>query len=820
MDTRQVRQQENQPTPTGQDPAPSARDSVPPVMPPVTAPLERHAAVPVPNEITAHPGNPTAAVEGDSSPAAPEVPSAPIAIDADELARLVAALQAHARRRQPLLMAAPNDPQEAVLRAACLTLIGGPSELGTDISPSPLRDQVYATLRDAGSQDIPEVHVCRLWLSCAAGEGGVHAVDSLVALVQASLWEPMQALAYRALAYYGRRHVLAEVLPQEGALSLAQADAWLEATHATDIVARWTERIMRAPDSPLPPAVCERWTALLTSETALACGDHPAVTEDALASLAALADPHPPRTYAEAETQRLAARAAAALARARLARWRDDGGALTSPAGRLLPAWERGYLQALTHWQRHDDEAAALVLQDALEQNPHQTSIRLALASLLAARSPEVALHMLVHAEPTREVYAMQAALLARLGRYGEAEDALTHCAGCPAAGSEPARCSWARGRQQFRQQEQALRTALAEHRADWHTAGMAWRTTDVGARQKTLQEARQLFVAHRELTFLTAGQSWRRSLIEQRVARGVHEVGTIPLVGDALFFRAAAFIDTLPERAVRDFQTLLRQRGWVDAERRVGGGRIIFVGDALWRLGQFDEAIRAYELASASRSLQAHERLALALVNAEVRRSAGLDAISRAVGRAVELAPTSPWPQLLAALGLLMAGEVEATMSHLDAAAACGAPESICRGLRAVCTALSGRAVLAEEDLVALHLTVVADAIVRLVCDEGTEPARIEAFVRAFGDEWIAWCPTDPQRTARRLLAAWCDRGNWDEVLEYVDRLERSALPWAKELAALVRVRHALESASRGALEAADRALQELETWLQSGPE
>jgi len=251
-----------------------------------------------------------------------------------------------------------------------------------------------------------------------------------------------------------------------------------------------------------------------------------------------------------------------------------------------------------------------------------------------------------------------------------------------------------------------------------------------------------------------------------------------------------------------------------------VGGGRIIFVGDALWRLGQFDEAIRAYELASASRSLQAHERLALALVNAEVRRSAGLDAISRAVGRAVELAPTSPWPQLLAALGLLMAGEVEATMSHLDAAAACGAPESICRGLRAVCTALSGRAVLAEEDLVALHLTVVADAIVRLVCDEGTEPARIEAFVRAFGDEWIAWCPTDPQRTARRLLAAWCDRGNWDEVLEYVDRLERSALPWAKELAALVRVRHALESASRGALEAADRALQELETWLQSGPE
>jgi hypothetical protein len=53
--------------------------------------------------------------------------------------------------------------------------------------------------------------------------------DALVALAREYLWEPVSALAHRALAHFGRRADLADLLPREGPLSFAQAEAYLEA---------------------------------------------------------------------------------------------------------------------------------------------------------------------------------------------------------------------------------------------------------------------------------------------------------------------------------------------------------------------------------------------------------------------------------------------------------------------------------------------------------------------------------------------------------------------------------------------------------------
>jgi hypothetical protein len=193
--------------------------------------------------------------------------------------------------------------------------------------------------------------------------------------------------------------------------------------------------------------------------------------------------------------------------------------------------------------------------------------------------------------------------------------------------------------------------------------------------------------------------------------------------------------------------------------------------------------------------------------------------AITRAAEQVAALAPASPWPPLLAALGRLIVGEAGEALTHLRAAEERGAPERACRCLRAVCAAASsGAAALTDDDLTALHLPVEVEAIVRLLCGPGEASTRLDGFVRTLGAGWISCCPIDPAIAARHLLATWCEAGQWEQALTLADELTHSGRPWAQELWTLTHVRHALERASRGELREAERELQALETPPQSG--
>ncbi len=212
-----------------------------------------------------------------------------------------------------------------------------------------------------------------------------------------------------------------------------------------------------------------------------------------------------------------------------------------------------------------------------------------------------------------------------------------------------------------------------------------------IDADDKALQKAIQLFTVRRELNSLTNRQGWRGSVIRQILERGRREISNIPLVGDALFFRTAAFMDDDHEQSVKDFKRLIRQRSWVEKEQRAGGGMLIFVGDSLLNMGQADDAVHAYELAMVSPQAEVKERLAVATVYAEILRREDSNAISRAADRATDLAPDTHLPQLLAALGLLISGDGDAAMSRIDIAEKLGASETACRCLRSICTSEFG---------------------------------------------------------------------------------------------------------------------------------
>ncbi len=304
------------------------------------------------------------------------------------------------------------------------------------------------------------------------------------------------------------------------------------------------------------------------------------------------------------------------------------------------------------------------------------------------------------------------------------------------------------------------------------------------------LEEARRLFAAHRELRSLPAGRNWRRAVLKQEIEAGLRRTGLSPLEGDALFFRSCVLADGSPEQAIGDLRKWLGQPDSVETDRRRGGGRLIVVGDLLLKLGQFDDAAYAYRLID-DPSQAIRDRLAVALVCAEVIRGSGPEALARAAVAGCQLAPASPWPPLLAALGFVIALQGDDAIAHVEAAERRGASEAACRSLRAVCDALGKAAVAQEGDPTARGLaTTGAEVVLRLLCGPGATPDRLQDFIRATGEGWIDLCPTDPEPTARLLLAAWCDEGNWDKAVSFADRLVQSGCPWAARLATLVRLR------------------------------
>ena len=736
-------------------------------------------------------------------------------IDQDDLAALVAGLEAHLASRRPTSTSAAADHDDALLRAVCLTLIAGPSELGVHGGVSSRGDEARAVLDAAGDEAPFEVRACRLWLSCAAGDSGDDVRRLWTVLAREPLWPPVQALAFRALAFYGLRSVLAGVVPREGRVSLAEADAWLDAAHLEDHDPSWVDRLSAESGDPWASSIRDRWTTLLATEAALWNPEEPH-------DLAALTDirprDHTALTFAEVELGRVATRATAAIARARIARAEDGDELLSSVAGCRLPIWEREYLRGLGRWQADDQEAARAALGRALAANPYQSCVRRALAALMAPASPDVALEVLSEdTAATRESLIACAGLLARAGRYDESERAL---ASAGTAGFDAVRVSWRLGRAQSQRRGLSLHAALAERRRDWKAADVAWLATG-GGRDKAVQETRRLLAAHRERAGLGTGQSWRRDILTQRVDRASRELGAIHLIGNALFFRAAAVLDASPDRAARDFEALLRQSSWVEAERRVGGGRLVFAGDALLRSGHVDAACRAYRRASDTPSAELVERLAVAGVYAEIVHRSGPEAIANAAARAADTAPASAWPQLVAAVGLLTDMDAGGVRAAAAAAESRGAPEPVLRLLRAVCDVLAGAApAVTDDDLAALRLPAGAAAIIRFLCATGMDTARVTALITALGDQWIVHSPVDPAALARRLAAALCRAGTSPAALEHADRLERSGQDWAMALAGHVRVVAALQRAAGGELQDADRALACVEASLVPGRE
>ncbi len=748
----------------------------------------------------------------------------------------------------------------------------------------------------------PEYKVARTWLSLALQAGGSAEqgqlssppqgwIMELVELARSqgnALWPPAQAWIYRALVWAERRDLLGKILPEQGLLTLPQADAWLESAfvegrgwengddlspHGDDLAPQRlldaaTERLqatetilLRNEPGDYPEVVAQYWWELIRLESLAAAGER-GIEED-LADLSSRiqesALQEPAESWIGKELRRLAGRALAALVRLRLGMHRGDGGALLSPSAAWLARWEFAFLGGLAAWQRKDGVAAEANLREALRDNPHSTSVKYALAVFSAEQTPdrepgrgdgsgrrgesaEYALELLNSCLPSYAVRVARAGLLARLGRYSEAEAELSP--GQDVLISEGMRYLWPRALEQARRQEALLKTALAERAGDSSQASLFWRKAFAGSRASNgLEDARQAFSAWVELAQPRQKMNWRRRVVQQRLEKGRQELFKLNAAAspDVLFFRAVVTTDFEPTLAARDIKMLLKRRPWVEKELQVGGSRILWLGDAALKMGQLELAQRAYDwLENEGLSFGEPEerfgrpdqllakRRALANLfqvvasdefqSKDLLGEAGLESAFSEVVKAWD-GQNVQEPCLMALIGWILSmgqslaresQDFEATLSR---ARQSGMEDEVCLALDFLS---SGRI---SPNLAIENLKQFPQAVRPLLvfnCGQSPEVERIRTFMDWAGRDWVSLSPVALQRIAAQVVKDAVPP-QYDRALSWVgDNLGSLANEqWVQELQSWIRLHQALWLGRQGELEAAvnelHRAVNEL---------
>jgi hypothetical protein len=478
----------------------------------------------------------------------------------------------------------------------------------------------------------------------------------------------------------------------------------------------------------------------------------------------------------------------------RIARRLDVAAIMEGEQANGLPVWERDYLLGLSQLADNHREEARVHLENSWRMSPRQGFIAIALAGLVAPRAPEEALAFLATAEPSRQVLIARAALLARCNRNQEAQLCLDKSQILP---GEAARFCRPAARNHYTRLAGVLAVSLLERCGQWQRAATAWASAGTaGGLPATLLKAREYFHVTRELAGLLPHQSWRRSLLLQKISRCRHDLGRAVLNGDALFYWAAGNCHDDPAEAVKGFRRLIRQRAWTEAQQRVGGDRLVIAGDVLLRQGDDAVAGHAYTLAHISGHPEVVERLAVAKVMG---------------GEKPEIAAATWYPPLLAALRFAATDRMAEAAGALAAANALQAPEVLCRIVENIVTGSFLGSVLTEEDLAGLALPATLAPVVRLLAGPGSLAERAAVYLAAHGLEWSRGCPLSPTILAATLAEHLCTLADWPRAMAAADGFLASGDPALHDVGLLLRVLYSLGQAEGGDVLAAEASLSSI---------
>jgi hypothetical protein len=590
--------------------------------------------------------------------------------------------------------------------------------------------------------------------------------------------------------------------------TLAEVDGWLEAALTGGMPVGWRTAVAEAAPGPHMADDVDRWRRLLLAEGALAEGDAAAGLDVIFKSLASK-----PGAASSDAGRRIASRAAAALVRLRVAQGSGLWDVLDWAAFAALPAWERLYLRGWVEWRDGNLGAAEQALRGSLAEDAGRGYVRLALATLRSRQSPDEALTLIEPAQPTFDVLVSRAALLLRLRREDEAQFILAQTRPPARLAREPLRYDSARAHVERDRQCVLLLAGLAERQGRWLEARSLLRSPVLAGGRAGAIDARLAFSAGQELRRSSGNRPWVREEAGQLVRRHLSVAASAPLGGDDLFHRGWARLAVDPASGLADLRSLRQQAGWVASQQRLGGRRLVAIGDALLGLGNVTEAVRAYETAGPACPEAAERlefaRLALALTGTGAAAKPGPSAPS-----AEDSIVRNPWLCALRALHMAMAGETGPALAGLAQVRRSAKPDlgGILPGDWTVTVAAGS---VGSRSAAASELSRGAlDAALRLVFGPEKSGERAAAFIAFLGEKWVDYCPTAAEAVARLYLAGLCARAKWAEAATWVRGLVSRGLPWAADMAALVDVQRGLAAAVAGDF---DQAKSLLGPWVRA---
>jgi hypothetical protein len=700
---------------------------------------------------------------------------------------------------------------------------GSPLELGIGVQAVPASvEEAQRELAAAAECTWPEVGACMAWLRLlveAEQSSSPPPADlqTLVSCASQSSWFTVRALACRALVFYDRRQealaLVADhsVSEQTTGMDLVMAEARLEAGQFhnqawNDLLRPVTELCL-----PLPTVVAEAWRQLLNAEISLAQGVEPGAAMPVLRALVESITPLPAAsiTYAYQEQQRLAARACAAHIRLALAQEQVEQAAqwLEHPAITALPRWERAYLQGLAAWQRGARTEARGHLEESLAANPYQSRVRVELGVLLATDEPEAALAFLATLPEAPDAAACRAAIHTRMGHLAEARNTLAMLDRTDIY--LPGRLVWPAAQAERQRRGWLLRAEVAEHYSDWQQAMVYLEQAQrISAQDVSLFRARRLWLRYQQAEQLSNTDCQEADRLLKQIDKELVAMAARPLTGEAMFYRSLVAAGRLPERAVKDWQALLRQRQWIERVPDVAGPRLLWIGDRLWQADLREDALRAYRRACELGATGAAHRLALALVQSQ---SVGT------LDQAIALDPgDSLWP-LLAALTALAATPPEASVASAQAELArCHHAQPALVDLVETICALLQNDPQAPTRLTQYLAQVPADTLpasvhagFAAILPGQPAPAVLQSLMDASADQWTEICPVPPEALLHRAAAELIEQGQPEAALAMVRQAEQAGVTLPYEALATILAACAVRAGLQDQLEQADRYLQ-----------
>lgn len=723
-----------------------------------------------------------------------------------------------------------DSPEVAAALGICEFFSNGVPEPGRYERADSELETIKRLLRQGEVTEWAEVSACRAWLQCleeaqSSAEELPAAIDALKNACQQSSEFPIWSLTLRALAYYDRRQTIRELVERacnhsnaiSDSLRLTLAEARLECAYRISDSHALVKDIDIQNCLPLPPEMGHLWQQWLLAELTFWQNNELETFKRLQTEITQLLETPAPENdaYSFNEWKRLTYHLALLGIRCALSLCNiEKAQQWIELASQSRPkSWEVHYFRGLISWLQGEYQNAQTALEQSLSVNPFQSRVRFELGMLLARNDPSGSQPYLNTMPGVHDAVACSAAVLFRLDKKDETFQQLEQLEQEEAPYS--LRLIMPGARTKRLRQGRELRAHLAERNQEWAKALSYWDEV----RQENAGSSKQQEIIYRTHRLYLLGRVLRQKNIEggdisdktlyTRFHKELGKLSIRHLMGDAMFYRGIAAEEDKPDRAIADWQALLRQSAWIEKTQKTAPDRLLCLGDRLLKAGLHKDAHKAYVSANTASISEAQERVSVSELI--IQHPLHATHLLQTLETFNELAPNDAFWLFLRGLCVLAEEQpdYETAQTFFKQARHAGLSPNL-EKLSELLPALAAHepetyqqlCLFLDEEMSGTLPSTLRIAMEILCRPEGLKTLR--RFKEIFGTDWVFWCPISPEEIFSLQLRTYCDQLDYVSALDQIQEAKEIGINITDDWKALLYAHQAIQLALSGDFESA----------------